>query len=120
VYGLSKDIDLSFLIGRELRQVAIGLYQIIFGFDEEVRISVESEFKFFDGQRESIWKPRVGAPQIAAQTLCLLGDRVDRYEARADGTLSLAFTNGCRLTVLDSSKEFQSYDITRPGQTIVV
>jgi hypothetical protein len=37
-----------------------------------------------------------------------------------DGTLTLAFSNQHRLTVLDSSKEYESYDITRPGQTIIV
>jgi hypothetical protein len=30
------------------------------------------------------------------------------------------FSNGHRLSILDSSKEYESYDITRPGQTIVV
>jgi hypothetical protein len=39
MYGLSKDLDLNFLNGREVVQVAIGIYQIIFGFDEDVRIS---------------------------------------------------------------------------------
>jgi hypothetical protein len=30
------------------------------------------------------------------------------------------FSNGHRLTILDSYKEYESYDITRPGQTIIV
>jgi len=37
MYGLKKDIDLSFLTGRELIQLAIGVYQVQFGFDEDVR-----------------------------------------------------------------------------------
>lgn len=44
MYGLKKEIDLSFLTGRELEQVAIGLYHFRFGFDEDVAISVEAEF----------------------------------------------------------------------------
>jgi hypothetical protein len=120
MYGLRKDIDLSFLVGRELEQVAIGVYQIIFGFDEDVRISVESQFRYFDGQQESAWKPEPGAAQIASQTVSLLGAVVQTFKADENGTLSLLFSNGQRLTILDSSKEYESYDITRPGMTIVV
>jgi hypothetical protein len=34
--------------------------------------------------------------------------------------LSLMFSNGHRLTIVDSFKEYESYDITRLGQTIIV
>lgn len=58
MYGLKSDIDLSFLNGRELIQVAIGLYQIQFGFDGDVRISVEGEFSYFDGKTRSFGELR--------------------------------------------------------------
>jgi hypothetical protein len=120
VYGLRKDIDLSFLNAREVIQVAIGVYQIQFGFDEDVIISVEGQFNYFDGQEESIWKPEPGAAQIAARTVALLGATIQSFEGHEDGTLTLTFSNGQRLTILDSSKQYESYDITRPGETIVV
>jgi len=120
MYGLSKDIDLSFLTGREVIQVAIGIYQIIFGFDEDVRISAYSQFRYFDGQEEWIWKPERGAEQIAARTVSLLGATIQGFEGQENGTLTLDFSNGHRLTIPDSSKEYESYDITRPGETIVV
>jgi Family of unknown function (DUF6188) len=118
--GLTKGIDLRFLKGREVIQVAIGAYQIQFGFDEDVRISVQSQFCYFDGREEWIWKPEPGAAQIAARTVALLGVTIETFEGHEDGTLRLIFSNGQRLTVLDSSKEYESYDIARPGQTIVV
>ena len=120
MYGLSRVIDLSFLKDRQVEQVAIGVYQIIFGFDEDVRISVERQFHYFDGQREWVWKPEPGASQIAAQTLTLLGATIEKFAGHAKGTLELLFSNGCRLTILDSTSEYESYDITRPGQTIIV
>src|SRR6266704_2806431 len=120
MYGLKKEIDLSFLNGRELIQVAIGLYPTSFRFDEDVAISVEAEFSYFNGQAEWIWKPEPGAAQIAARTVSLLGATIQTFEGQGNGTLSLVFSNGQRLTILDSSKEYESYDITRPGQTIVV
>jgi hypothetical protein len=120
MYGLNKGIDLGFLAGRQVEQVAIGTYQIIFGFDDDVRISTYSQFNYFDRQEEWIWKPEPGAEQIAARTLSLLGATIQNFEGHEDGTLILTFSNGHRLTIPDSSKEYESYDITRPGQTIVV
>jgi hypothetical protein len=120
MYGLKKEIDLNFLNGRELIQVAIGLYRISFRFDEDVAISVEGEFTYFDGQAEWTWKSEAGAMQIASRTVSLLGATILSFEGHENGTLSLVFSNGQRLTILDSSKEYQSYDITWPGVTIVV
>ena len=45
-----KEIDLRFLNDRELIQVAVGLYHISFRFDEDVAISAEGDFRYFDGQ----------------------------------------------------------------------
>lgn len=120
MYGLKKEIDLSFLKGRELGQVAIGLYHVRFGFDEDVAISVEAEFRYFDRQTDWTWRPEQGSASVAARTLALLGASIQAFESSVDGTLALTFSNGDRLTILDSSKEFESYDITRPGHTIVV
>jgi hypothetical protein len=120
MYGLSKDIDLSFLSGREVIQVAIGVYQIQFGLDEDVIISVYSQFSYFDGQTESIWQPEPGFAQIAARAVALLGATIQAFEGHEDGTLTLTFSNGHRLIVPDSSREYESYEITLPGRTIVV
>jgi hypothetical protein len=120
MYGLKKEMDLSFLNGRELIQIAVGLYHISFRFDEDVAISVEGEFRYFNGQAEWIWKPEPGSAQIAARTVALLATTIETFESHENGTLTLMFSNGHRLTILDSSKEYESYDITRPGQTIVV
>jgi len=120
MYGLKKEIDLSFLTGRELIQLAIGVYQVQFGFDEDVRISVESEFRYFDGQAEWTWRPEPGSSSIAARAVALLGATIESFGSNIDGTLTLAFSNQHRLTILDSSKEYESYDITRPGHTIIV
>jgi hypothetical protein len=120
MYGLKKEIDLNFLTGRELIQLAIGVYQIQFSFDDDVRISVESEFRYFDGQAELIWRPEPGSYSIAARAVALLGATIDSFGSHTDGTLTLAFSNQHCLTLLDSSQEYESYDITRPGQTIIV
>ncbi|HEY4951680.1 MAG TPA: DUF6188 family protein [Candidatus Acidoferrales bacterium] len=120
MYGLKKDIDLSFLSGRELIQVAIGLYQTLFRFDDDLAISVEGEFIYFDGQSQWIWSYGQNLASTAARTVGLLGATIESFETNANGTLALSFSNGQRLTILDSSKEFESYGITWPGHTLVV
>ena len=120
MYGLKKEIDLSFLTGRELIQVAIGSFQVQFHFDEDVAVSVEGEFRYFDGQQEWIWRQQPSLAHVAARTVAMLGASITSFEGSENGTLSITFSNGHRLTILDSSKEYESYDITRPGQTIIV
>jgi len=120
MYGLKKEIQLGFLTGRELVQVAIGLYQVRFGFDQDVSISVEAEFRYFDGQNEWTWRPEPASSQIACRTVALLAASITNVQSSEEGTLVLTFSNGHRLTVLDSSKEYESWNITLPGQTIIV
>ncbi len=120
MYGLRKDIDLKFLNGRECLQVAIGVYQIQFGFDDDVRISIEGEFRYFDGGTEVVWRHEPGYVQIASCMVALLGATIESFEGRENGTLTLIFSNRHRLVIPDSSQEYESYTITRPGETIVV
>jgi len=118
MHGLKKDVDLSFLTGREVVQVAIGMYQVIFAFDEDVSISVEGAFTYSDRARETVWKPT--SPDAAASAVVLLGTKVEQAKGEENGTLTLTFSNGGCLTIPDSSREYESYQITRPGETIVV
>ena len=120
MHGLKKETDLSFLAGRELIQVAIGSFQVQFHFDGDVAVSVEAEFRYFDGQREWIWRQEPSSPQVAGRTVAILGASITKFDSSENGTLSLTFSNGHRLTMVDSFKEYESYDITRPGQTIIV
>jgi hypothetical protein len=105
MYGLRKEIDLSFLTGRELIQVAIGSFQVQFHFDEDVTVSVEAEFCYLDGRDEWIWQQKPSSPQIAARTVAMLGASITSFETNENGTLALTFSNGHRLTILDSFKE---------------
>jgi hypothetical protein len=79
MYGLEKQIDLSFFAGREIIQVAIGVYQVQFAFDEDVTISAESEFRYFDGKAEWIWRPEPGSASIAARAVALLGATITGF-----------------------------------------
>jgi hypothetical protein len=92
MYGLRKEIDLSFLTGRELIQIAIGSFQAQFHFDEDVTVSVEAEFCYFDGQDEWIWQQEPNSSQIAARTVAMLGASITSFETNENGTLALTFS----------------------------
>jgi hypothetical protein len=117
---IKKNVDLGFLNGRELIQLCIGLYQIIFKFDDELAISVEQGFCYFDGQDKWTWRPEPGSSLLAARAVTLLGTRIDSFEVSSGSTLVLNFSNGHNLTIMGGSNGYESYDITRPGQSIVV
>lgn len=118
MHGLDTTIDLSFLKGREILQIAIGIHDVQFAFDKDVRISITSSFRYVSREGSFEWQP--GAPEAAAPAVRLLGATVEQVFGQKDGTLELTLSTGDRLTVLDNSKEFESYTITRPGETIVV
>lgn len=118
--GLRDDINLDFLIGRTLQQVAIGVYEVIFSFDEDVRITVYGEFHYFDGETEWSWRSEADSALLAGRTVALLDFSIENVDRHENGKLALLFANKNLLTIIDLSNESESYDITRPGETIIV
>lgn len=92
MYGLKKNIDLSFLIGQEVIQVAIGMFQVQFHLDEETTISVESEFECVSKGNRSRWNPN--APLTAAAALQLTGSTIQDVKGAEDGTLAVTSSAG--------------------------
>jgi hypothetical protein len=118
MYGLKQEIDLSFLRDKELIQVCVGVYQLQFAFTESVNVSVEGRCEIqCDGGR-ALWEPKSLTGASAA--LRLLGAVVKEVHGSPDGTLTLDLIPDGRLIVFDNSREYESYTITRPGETIVV
>jgi hypothetical protein len=120
MYELKQDVGLDFLIDRELIQLRLGLHQVVFIFDEDVSISVEGEFMYFDGQKEWRWRPEPGSHLVAAHAVALLGTKVEHVEKGANNSFEITLANGRRLEIFAPSQEYECYNITRPGQTIIV
>jgi len=118
VYGIGKQLDLSFLRNLEVIQTRIGLYQVQFAFTEDVCLSVEGRFRYSSGGEAIDWLP--GATKAASAVVNLLGSTVTDVRVPNVETLELSFSNGDSLEVFDNSKEYESFTITRPGVTIVV
>src|SRR5579871_1407834 len=104
MYGLPKDKDLGFLVGRELVQVCIGLHQTVLAFDQDTSISVECEFEILDrtGDRSS----------DKARFLALLASHIATVENRGAGELVLCFSDGASVRIRDSNPNYESYQIS--------
>jgi hypothetical protein len=119
VYGLHHDVDLSFLMRREVLQVCIGMFQVQIHFDQNVSISVEARLQYTDRAGKTFeWLPN--KPSQAATTVDLLGLVISDLRPEPNGTLTLIFSDIAKLIIFDDHKRHESYQIVKPGTTIVV
>lgn len=123
MYGLSADVDLSFLVGRELHQVCIGRHQAILYFPDptagDVSISIETDIghKSKIGELTALYKTIIpAAPTLVSLMNCI----IVKAFAAPPGTLVLVFSNDEVLEVYDTSLEYESYQISYGGKVIVV
>ncbi len=118
MYGLPRDVDLAFFIGKTLLQVCIGAHDLILNFDGDVSVTVTSAVAC-RGSNASIEKYsdfREAAYAVAA----LLNHSVISAEGDDAGTLAITFDGGEVLFIYDDSREYESYTITSDGGLIVV
>lgn len=116
MFGLPEDFDGSFLVGRSLLQVCIGLHEVIFRFDEDVDITVESEFRVAVGGEGQVFE---SPPEGGAASLALLQQVVSEARGTKDGTLTLVFPSGV-LELYDTSANYESYQVRGHGELYVV
>ncbi|MHC4525129.1 MAG: DUF6188 family protein [Planctomycetota bacterium] len=113
MYGLPKDFDGTFLVGRTLEMVCFAQYQVFLHFDPEITITIESSFSYQSDQMISV-------PVKKSDLMNLLGISVKEVQGDKNGTLSLTFTNGEILKIYDNSEQYESYRIAYKGTEIIV
>jgi hypothetical protein len=115
MYGLPRDFDASFLVGREVEVVCFAQYNVYLHFDGKISITIESAFSYKTDQvvdvqvplKESNLTELPGASVVAAR-----GDE--------DGTLTLVFNNGQTLKVYEDDKHYECYHIAHGEKEIHV
>lgn len=108
MYGLEKDTDLTFLLRKQLERVDVSEYQAQLHFTGSICISVEGECE--------LDKQRISYEHLTQ----LVGNTVFGVLIQDDGATMVVFVNGQRLNLLDSNSNYESYQITAPGVTIIV
>ena len=119
MYGLDKDTDLSFFLGKKLEQVCFGWVDIILNFGGDIALSLECTFEHVltDGQ---VLLGDSSKPISSSSLLTLLGSSVERVNNIGEGNIELFFSNGNKVRIHESNDGAESYNITFPEGRIVV
>lgn len=119
MHGIDKKISYDFLIGKEVLQLCLGLYQLIFNFSDQLVISTECSLslKLLDG---TLIEVSSGNPESAGKLTCLLGRTIENVNTEIDGVLSLLFSGGLQLSIIDSNEDVESFTIAMKDYEIVV
>lgn len=116
MYRLPKDVDFSFLVGATLGQVCIGANEVIFNFDRDIVLAVESEFLIRTPRGETLFREAISSGGAVA---LLVSSSVSEVSPSTDGTLRLVFGEDAVLEIYDSSREYESYQL-RWGDALFV
>lgn len=116
MFGLPGNFDPSFLRGRTLLQVCVGLHQAILRFDGEVEISIECDFSVSIDGYETTYPSTISG---ASALMILLSQKIVETSSTADGTLSATFERGT-VTIFDSADHYESYQIRNGADLYVI
>ena len=116
--GLPKDTDTTFLLGKELIQVCVGLHEKILHFHEDISITLECEFDVVNANDDG--DSACPSCPDGAKLLKILGSQITGVTNQGGGELAIAFSNGSILMIFDGNSHYESYQISNPNQTIIV
>jgi uncharacterized protein DUF6188 len=113
MYGLSQDGNLSFLIGKEICQAAIGPYDVQFNWGSG-GMSVWHRFVYTPATStdaiEWVGDDPVSGPQAACNAVRLLRVSIAAVRCTEKGSLELKFSNGDKLEVFEDER-YESFSI---------
>jgi len=119
MYGLDESEDLSFMLGKELQQVAVGQYQVILHFTDDLGIYIGSGCRWINTDQESV-EMSGDSPELTKNLVFLLGQKIEKTENLGEGTLQLTFSEGSQLLLFDDLENYESYQIWwKDGEIIV-
>ncbi len=118
MHEIPQDVDLSFLEQKELVQVAVGLHQTILHFTDQVSILIEGTCRYRDQTGREI---NCGDSKTSAMILVpLLGHVLTRVVKKGKKSLELLFDEGQIIELDSDSEQFESYQIKRGDQWVLV
>lgn len=118
MYGIPEGLDLTFLHGRELVQVCLGLHQVQFHFRPDATLAVEGAWELFDAAGHELDRNEPRSRSKPFQFHRVLGRSVVASEIRSPHWFTLYFDSGESLRVFDNSAEYESFSI-QPGDIVV-
>ena len=121
MYGLPKDLNLSFFVGKKLNSIMFVAFNIYFHIEGNVKIHLESTFQH--QQKRDVDHGRVGIrqsiPVSNTSLMSLLEQEVISASGDDDGTLCLSFSDGQVLRCFEDTKAYEAYSFT-DGENLYV
>ena len=112
--------SLSFLKGKELLQICIGLYQIILKFEASLCISVEGKIIIRSGAKIISWNQKFEKADFLISDI--LGSKIFDVDINEDYTISINLDKDNSVIELykTGKNDFESYNIEDPDNNIIV
>lgn len=127
MYGLSPDLDLTFLRGLELMKVCVSPVQVQFHLCQpgtttsDTGISVEISYTHRHNDKENEWSPETFMPlSSSCSVLLLIGASIVSVKGDPDGTLEIEFSNGDSVTFYDETTMYEAYHIWHGNDPLIV
>jgi hypothetical protein len=118
MYPVSADFDIATLHGRVVEMICVTAYSFYVHLTEHVTITVGGEYALLDaGQTD----PVVGSPaasDLDARLFRLIEATLETAEFDAQSNLSLSFSNGLSLQLLNCPA-YESFEITISGRRMI-
>lgn len=117
MYGVPKDLNLTFLHGAQLTQLCLGQFDVQFHFTSNGSISIQGKWELLDAaglllDQSQDW------PRPPFQLHQLLGCEVMSTEIRSPTWFALRFDTGLVLRIYDDSKHYECCSI-QPGNVFI-
>lgn len=117
MYGLDRNVDLSFFNGKTLLQACFGVHELILNFDDGLSITVTSSLGICD--KHDTLQICDDFRQAASSILAQLNRKVLSNKGEQNGTLTLFFEGGGIISLYDDSDKYESY-VIKIGKNIIV
>lgn len=117
--GTDED-ELKFLVGKELRQVCYGLYDVQFNFEDELAISAFYKTIFYNHASEERVMDISSGVYSPIPINSLLGKKTSSLEIVNHESLMLSFENTEKLFVDGSDLKLECYTISYRGAVYVI
>jgi Family of unknown function (DUF6188) len=116
--GKSGNGSTTFLLGKEVIQIAIGSFSVLIVFEEEIQISCQSmmELTLVSG-RTTI---EADDPQTTARLVSLLGAKVSSAKFEDNGDLTLLLGSSSQLKIRNSNDQYESFVVWNKGDFIAI
>jgi hypothetical protein len=112
MYRISKELDLSPIIGKPTTQIRVGQFDLQFTFGD-LEFAVSSPVKLF--QRGDLIGNWEGSKWPDAAFYDIMNTEITRAEVKTDSLIVISFANGIDMHLVDDSDQYECMQIHLKG-----